>query len=311
MTFAHTSDYTLICRGVAQTASAPRLGRGGRRFKSAHPDLSMNGKANDSLYQRSPCHFFGHGSELCIKGESLSKPFLSIVIPAHNEAERLPPSLEKIDAFLKTQAYTAEVVVVENGSSDETLEIARSFIDCMPYLHVFHEEERGKGLAVKRGMLEAIGEYRFLCDADLSMPIEQVNRFLPPALEPVDVAIGSREVTGAKRYNEPFYRHWIGRVFNTMVRWMVLPRLQDTQCGFKCFRAEVADAVFPLQSLVGMSFDAEVLFIARKMGFNVQEVAIDWYFNPDSRVRLVQDSMRMAFDLMAIRQNAAKGLYDA
>jgi len=240
----------------------------------------------------------------------LSKPFLSIIIPAHNEAERLPPSLEKIQAFVDTQDYQAEVLVVENGSSDDTLGVARSFLSQMPYLRVLQVEERGKGLAIQSGMLAAEGEYRFQCDADLSMPIEQVNRFIPPQLDPVDIAIGSREVMGAKRYDEPAYRHIIGRIFNTMVRWMLLPGLQDTQCGFKCFRDEVAMAVFPLQTLSGMSFDAEVLFIARKLGFQVQEVPIDWYFNVDSRVRLVQDSMRMAFDLIDIRRKAAQGCYD-
>ncbi len=241
----------------------------------------------------------------------MTKPFLSIVIPAHNEAKRLPSSLEKIDAFLREQEYKAEVLVVENGSTDDTLALAHRFKDRMPNLRVFHEDERGKGLAVKRGMLEAFGDYRFLCDADLSMPIEQVNRFLPPTLVEVDVAIGSREVRGANRYDEPGYRHLIGRIFNTMVRLLVLPGLQDTQCGFKCFRAEVAEEVFPLQTLGGMSFDAEVLFIARKKGYQVREVPIDWYFDPDSRVRLVEDSLRMAWDLLTIRWNYLRGRYDA
>jgi hypothetical protein len=160
-------------------------------------------------------------------------------------------------------------------------------------------------------MLEAQGEYRFLCDADLSMPIEQVNRFLPPTLESVDVAIGSREVAGAQRFNEPKYRHFIGRIFNTMVRLFVLPGLQDTQCGFKCFRDEVAETVFPLQRLDGMSFDAEVLYIARKKGFKIVEIPIDWYHDPDSRVRLVKDSLRMGLDLLSIRWRDLKGKYDA
>lgn len=241
----------------------------------------------------------------------MSGPFLSIIIPANNEAQRLPPSLEKIDAFLKTQDFSAEVLVVENGSRDDTLAVARSFESQMPYLRVLDVEARGKGLAIRRGMLEASGEYRFLCDADLSMPIEQVTRFLPPSLDTVDVAIGSREVSGAKRYDEPGYRHLIGRGFNTMVRWLILPGLQDTQCGFKCFRAEVAERVFRLQTMDGMSFDAEVLFIARKLGYRLQEVPIDWYFNADSRVRLFEDSLQMALDLVKIRRNAARGLYDA
>jgi glycosyltransferase involved in cell wall biosynthesis len=202
-------------------------------------------------------------------------------------------------------------LVIENASTDDTLLLAQSYAERMPNLRVFHEEARGKGLAVRRGMLEARGEYRFLCDVDLSMPIEQVLRFLPPALDNVDVAIASREIPGAVRYEEPGYRHLIGRFFNTLVRWLVLPGLQDTQCGFKCFRGEVADRIFPLQTLTGMSFDAEVLYIARKMGYDVQEVAIDWYFNADSRVRLVQDSLGMAFDLIRIRRNARRGVYDA
>lgn len=240
----------------------------------------------------------------------MTKLFLSIIIPAHNEAERLPPTLEKINAFLRQQDYAAEVLVVENGSSDETLAVAKSYQGRLPNLRVFSETARGKGLAVRRGMLEAKGEYRFLCDADLSMPIEQVSRFLPPALNKVDVAIGSRELPGSVRYDEPDYRHLLGRVFNSMVRWLVLPSIQDSQCGFKCFRAEVAEAVFPRQTLGGMSFDAEVLFIARRMGYQVQEVAIDWYFDPDSRVRLVQDSLCMAYDLVTIRKNARQGIYD-
>ena len=241
----------------------------------------------------------------------MTKPFLSIIIPAHNEAQRLPDSLEKIDSFLSEQDYTAEVLVVENGSTDGTLEIARSFQESMPYLRVFEETERGKGLAVKRGMLEAFGDYRFLCDADLSMPIEQVNRFLPVELDSVEVAIGSREIPGANRYDEPGYRHFIGRIFNGMVRFMVLPGLHDTQCGFKCFRGDIAELVFPLQTLDGMSFDAEVLFIARENGYQIREVPIDWYFEPDSRVRLVKDSMRMGVDLFTILKNGLQGRYDA
>lgn len=239
----------------------------------------------------------------------MSQPFLSIIIPAHNEEKRLPPSLVKIQQFLQTQTYTAEVLVVENGSSDQTLAVAEGFAHQMPELRVFRENERGKGLAVRRGMLEAEGQYRFICDADLSMPIEQVNRFLPPQLTNPAVVIGSREVPGAVRYHEPVYRHLIGRVFNAVVRLMALPGLQDTQCGFKCFRADVTREVFSKQTLHGMSFDVEVLFIARQRGYTIQEVPIDWYFDPDSRVRLVQDSLRMFTDLLTIQRNSREGRY--
>ncbi|MFW5713145.1 MAG: dolichyl-phosphate beta-glucosyltransferase [Brevefilum sp.] len=286
------------------------MGRGGRRFKSAHPDSQKNGKADESLPSFT-FPFFLLIDRSCSEVRILTKLLLSIIIPAHNEAQRLPPTLRKIDSFLKRQSYAAEVLVVENGSSDATLEVARSFMEQMPNLRVFTEEERGKGLAVKRGMLEAYGEYRFLCDADLSMPIEQVSRFLPAQVKSCDVAIGSREVKGAQRYDEPPYRHLIGRIFNTMVRWVLLPGLQDTQCGFKCFTDEVAETVFPLQTLGGMSFDAEVLYIARKKGYQIREIPIDWVFNPDSRVRLLQDSLRMGFDLLTIRWNDLRGRYDA
>ncbi len=240
----------------------------------------------------------------------MSTPLLSIVIPAHNEELRLPPSLEKIDRFQREQPFETEVVVVENGSHDRTFEIVSELAKERPYLRAIQLEGRGKGLAVRRGMLAAQGEYRFICDADLSMPIEQVVRFLPPLLDRPAVAIASREAKGAVRFHEPEYRHFIGRVFNLIVRGMALPGLQDTQCGFKLFRADVTERVFPLQTLGGMSFDVEVLFIARRMGYGIQEVAIDWYHDPDTRVRLVEDSLRMFYDLITIRRNAARGLYD-
>ncbi len=240
----------------------------------------------------------------------MATPYLSIIIPAHNEAHRLPLSLEKIQNFLDKQDYPSEVIVVENGSNDDTITVAMSFMAKMPTLRVFHEEARGKGLAVRRGMLEARGEYRFLCDADLSMPIEQVERFLPVRLGNVDIAIGSRELAQSRRFNEPAYRHIIGRIFNAMVRWVVLPGIQDSQCGFKCFRGDVASELFNLQTLHGMAFDSEVLFIASQRGYEIQEIAIDWFFDPDSRVRLVKDSLGMAVDLLKIRLNAIRGRYD-
>ncbi len=236
--------------------------------------------------------------------------FLSLVIPAHNEAHRLPETLERVLAFLQRQAYTAEVLVVENGSTDATYEIAQAYAARHSLIQVLREPRRGKGLAVRRGMLAARGAYRFMADADLSMPIEELPRFLPPRLQGYDIAIASREAPGAVRYHEPAHRHLIGRAFNWMVRLMALPGLQDTQCGFKCFRGEVAEEVFRLQTLTGMSFDVEVLFIARRRGYRIVEVPIPWYFNPDSRVRLVEDSLRMAWDLLTIRWNAWRGRYE-
>ncbi len=240
----------------------------------------------------------------------MSNIYYSIILPAHNEEKRLPAALDKLGAFLRQQSYNAEVVVVENGSSDRTLEVAQAYQERLPQLRVIHETGRGKGLAVRRGMLEAKGEYRIFCDVDFSMPVEEINRFIPPALSKVDIAIASREAPGAVRYNEPELRHFIGRGFNTLVRWIALPGLQDTQCGFKCFSAEVAEKVFPKQTIDGWTFDVEVLFAARRMGYKIVEVAVPWYYNADSKVRVLKDSYHMFADLINIRLNARRGLYD-
>ena len=237
-------------------------------------------------------------------------PLLSIIIPAHNEQDRLPASLEKVLAFLRSQEYSAEIIIVENGSSDGTAEIARQAAERHPQVRWIQEPLAGKGRAVRSGMLGAEGEYRFICDADLSMPIEEVNRFLPPHAQSYDVAIASREVPGAVRYDEPAYRHWIGRVFNSLVRAITLPWLQDTQCGFKCFRAETAIDIFPLQTIHGWTFDVEILFLALRRGYQVIEIPIPWFYNPGSRVRIVKDSLHMLSDLFRIRWNALRGRYD-
>ncbi len=235
---------------------------------------------------------------------------MSIVIPAHNEESRLSRTLEKVFAFLDTQPYLSEVIVVENGSSDRTLTLANEFAVHHPNLIVIHEEQRGKGNAVRRGMLEARGEYRFICDADLSMPIEEVNKFLPPFLNNFEIAIGSREAPGAIRYNEPSYRHWGGRAINFVIQLLILPGLEDTQCGFKCFRAEVAENLFRQQTLTGWSFDIELLYIARRKKLRVLEIPIQWYFGMDSKVDAVRDALRMISDIFRIHMNALRGRYD-
>ncbi len=239
----------------------------------------------------------------------MSDPFLSIIIPAHNEERRLPSTLGQLSDFLQAQPYSSEVLVVENGSQDRTLEIARDFVRDRPGWRALQVAERGKGRAVQRGMLEARGEYRFMCDADFSMPVEQINRFLPPALSGVDIAIASREAPGAVRYNEPPYRHVVGRIFNGLIRLIALPGLQDTQCGFKCFRGPAAADLFRRQTLPGWAFDVEVLFAARLLGYSIVEIGIPWYFNADSKVSVLRDSTRMALDLFRIRLNALRGVY--
>lgn len=239
----------------------------------------------------------------------MSDPLLSIIIPAYNEAERLPPSLEKVHAYINQQTYETEVIVVENGSTDNTYALATAFTQTMPNLRVIREEKSGKGLAVRSGMLAARGKVRIFCDADFSMPVEEISKFVPPQLNSMEVAIASRELPQSKRVNEPEYRHWIGRIFNTMVRWSILPGLQDTQCGFKAFSADVAEQVFQLQTLPGWSFDAEVLVIARQLGYQIKEIPITWYYKPGTRLNIIQDSINMAIDLWKIRRNARRGNY--
>lgn len=237
-------------------------------------------------------------------------PFLSIIIPALNEENRLPTTLEQAFRFLQQQSYQSEVLVVENGSDDRTLEIARQFAQQHEGFRALHEPQSGKGLAVRRGMLEARGEYRFMCDADLSMPITEINRFLPPALKEFDIAIASREAMGSVRYHEPFYRHWGGRAINLVIRTLALPGLYDTQCGFKCFRGDVAEDLFQFQTLDGWSFDIELLYIARLRGYRIVELPIPWYFNPESKLHVVKDAFRMALDILQMRRNAWRGVYE-
>jgi len=236
-------------------------------------------------------------------------PFLSIIIPAHNEERRLPGSLEKIVAFLERQDYQAEVIVVDNGSQDNTSGVVEGFMARYPFISLIREERRGKGLAVKLGMLAARGEYLFLCDADLSMPIEEVAKFLPPQLEDYDVAIASREAEGARRYGEPAHRHLMGRVFNLIVRLLAVRGFQDTQCGFKCFRREVARDIFSRQTMEGWGFDVEVLFIAQKRGYRIVEVPINWYYMANSRVKPIRDSIRMFREVLQVRINDWRGVY--
>jgi glycosyltransferase involved in cell wall biosynthesis len=236
-------------------------------------------------------------------------PFLSLVVPAHNEQARLPESLPQIHDFLSARDFDWEIIVVDSGSVDRTAEVVRGYAARWPGLRLEQVDRPGKGLAVRRGMLAARGAYRFICDADLSMPIDQVPRFLPPQLTGVDLAIASREAPGAVRYGEPAYRHAIGRAFNLLVRALTIPEIQDTQCGFKCFSRAAAEDLFRVQRLDGWTFDVEVLYVALRRGYRITEVPIPWYYNPGSRVRVLRDSVTMFADLFRIRRNWHRGLY--
>ena len=237
------------------------------------------------------------------------QPLLTIIIPAYNEERRLPRSLEQIVTFIQTQSEPMEVLVVENGSRDRTTEIAEGFAAQHPFVRVMHSE-KGKGAAVKAGMLAGSGHYLFICDSDLSMPIAEVRKFLPPLRGDYDVAIGSREGPDAHRFGEPPYRHLMGRVFNLIVRVLAIPGFQDTQCGFKSFRNAVGKEVFAEQTMPGWAFDVEALFIALRRGYKVIDVPINWYFDGDSRVDPVRDTWRMLRDVFKIRVNGWRGVYD-
>ncbi len=235
--------------------------------------------------------------------------FLSVIVPAYNEERRLPESLRRIAGYLGKQGYTSEVIVVDDGSEDGTAQVAEEMMAELPILSLIRTEHQGKGHAVKMGMLAGRGEYLFICDADLSMPIEELYKFLPPVLEGYDVAIASREIPGARRYDEPSHRHFMGRVFNWMVRLFAVRGFQDTQCGFKCFRREAARDVFTYQTMDGWGFDVEVLFIAQKRGCVIVEVPINWYYSANSRIHPVRDSIGMFTEVLKIRLNDWKGLY--
>jgi dolichyl-phosphate beta-glucosyltransferase len=237
------------------------------------------------------------------------KPLLSIIIPAHNEELRLPATIASIDAFLKSQSYTSEIVIVENASDDNTFALAKDMQATVKNLVVFQEPIKGKGQAVKKGMLSANGEYRLICDADLSMPVSEIPKFLPPLLPGCQIAIASREAKGAKRYHEPLYRHLVGRIFNFLVRILVLPGLQDTQCGFKCFKGDVIEPIFRRQTMAGWAFDVEILAIARQLDLSITEVPIQWHYGPRSRVNLLVDATKMFRDLLIIRSNLRKRVY--
>ncbi|NDJ87341.1 MAG: glycosyltransferase family 2 protein [Chloroflexi bacterium] len=239
------------------------------------------------------------------------KPSLSIVIPAYNEADedRLPASLREIVAFVERQDFPIEVIVVNNNSTDATQEVIDAAAAKYAFLVSLFEGQQGKGAAVRTGMLAAKHDYLFICDADLSMTIDQVLRFLPPQLNHYDIAIASREGPGAKRVGEPEFRHVIGRIFNLIVQVFAVRGFRDTQCGFKSFRREIAHALFPLQTIDGWTFDVELLHIAQKRGYHIVEVPITWYYKEHSKIKPFSDAVKMFRDVLRIRWNSLRGKY--
>jgi dolichyl-phosphate beta-glucosyltransferase len=239
------------------------------------------------------------------------RPLMTIIIPAYNEAHRLPQTLPRVLRFIEQSAEPLSLIVVDNASTDETARIAAEMLEGRPYARLLSQPIPGKGAAVRKGMLEGDGRYLFICDADLAMPIEELPRFYPQNLGgDYDVAIASREAPGAHRYHEPWYRHLMGRVFNFIVRLLAVPGIHDTQCGFKAFRREVARDLFRVQRINGWAFDVEVLALARRRGYTILEVGIPWYYGEGSRVNPIADSVRMFAEVLRIRRAVRSGLYD-
>ena len=240
----------------------------------------------------------------------MSDCYLSVVIPAYNEERRLPETLDTVRAYLAGKAYPWEIIVADDGSDDATAATVSRVGRTDERVKLLPLPHRGKGWAVKNGMLAARGEYRFLCDADLSMPIDLLDRLLPGNAPTSDIVIGSREAPGARRIGEPRRRWLMGRVFNSMTRMLAVPGIADTQCGFKVFKAGAAEKLFALQTLDGFAFDAEILFLARRSGFSVAEVGIDWHYRSESKVRPIRDGWRTLRDLVIIRYRWFSGLYE-
>jgi dolichyl-phosphate beta-glucosyltransferase len=237
---------------------------------------------------------------------------LSIVIPAYNEAQRISITLYEILTYLAQQPYTAEIIVVDDGSQDATAEIVASFsCHSASVLLLQNGQNRGKGFSVRQGFLHARGAYLLFSDADLSTPIEEVEKLLEALSASCDIAIASRALPESRvERHQPWYRESMGRLFNVLVRTLGLSTMRDTQCGFKCFTREAALEICHCMTRKRFGFDVEMLYLARKWGYGVHEVPVVWHNSPHTRVHALRDSISMAGDLLQIRWNDLCGRYE-
>ncbi len=226
--------------------------------------------------------------------------YLSIVIPAYNEEERIGNTLKVILNYLSEQNYSSEVIVVDDGSNDSTVSLIKNDF---PSVIIFKQEKnQGKGAAVRRGMLEANGEITIFSDADLSTPIYETQKILNHLSSNYDICIGSRALNNDLiKEHQPFYREFMGKTFNKLVQFLVIKGIQDTQCGFKGFKTEIAKEIFKRAKINGFSFDVEALFIASKMNYKIKEQAVEWYNDDRSKVDPIKDSIKMLIEIFKIR----------
>lgn len=235
---------------------------------------------------------------------------LSIVIPSFNEERRLPPTLGKIAAYIRERRPNSEVIVVDDGSTDQTAAVAESWKDRIPGLRVVSNDgNRGKGFSVRHGSLEARGDVVLFTDADLSSPIEEAEKLLA-ALQSHEVAIGSRAVDRSLiEVHESAFREFAGIVFNWIVRSTLRLPFVDTQCGFKAFRRERCRIIFEQQTIERFGFDPELLYLARHHGLSIVEVPVRWAHSPATKVNMMHDSVQMFLDIFIIRWNGLRGRY--
>jgi len=240
-------------------------------------------------------------------------PTYSIVIPAYNESARLGASLERVLAYVDAQGWDAEVILVNDGSRDDTAEIVRRYAATNPMLRLLENPgNRGKGYSVRNGMLHAQGRIILFSDADLSSPIEEAPKLLQALADGADIAIGSRWLRAeTQTQRQPLHRQLFGRVFNLLLRMSLGLQFADTQCGFKAFKRAAAQAIFPLQKIERWGFDPEILFLARKLGFKVEEIPVAWGHSGGTRINPVVDGARMFQEMLRVRWYSLTGEYDA
>jgi dolichyl-phosphate beta-glucosyltransferase len=239
-------------------------------------------------------------------------PAYSIVIPAYNESSRLGASLERILSYIAARGWAAEVIVVNDGSTDDTAEIVRRLAQNNFALRLVENPgNRGKGYSVRNGMLQAAGQIVIFSDADLSSPIEEAPKLLQALADGADVAIGSRWLRAElQTQRQPLHRQLFGRVFNLLLRITLGLQFKDTQCGFKAFQQRAVHKIFPLQKIERWGFDPEILFLARKFGFRVQEVPVAWAHSGGTRIHPLIDGSRMFWEMLRIRWYDLSGSYD-